>query len=670
MVIKKNIKIIVFFALLVELFFLPQNKLYAQADDVTMIGSNQGIYFLTDEIQEKIKTSDNITATLQIEDAIVEKDRVLIRFFVWGLPEEWGSHVTDLSRTEGHYLPVAEAGTSGGEWLTPSSRSRYSLLSSNGELIVAGLLEYITREQPQILALNFNQIPFDFEPLAEGVSTVLHFSKEIDRERQKINSLSVTKNDVTMTLLHTAQTEGSTMVQPSISLKHENETLTQYGWVTVKASDGRQYALRRDYPYGFNLTDDILFSTGNAYTFAPVTTESPLTISLDYIYVQRSIPENTITLDIQTKKSFTPIKLPLDDFSAVITGAAEYSETVEKEEIPVLRLFIDTDPEISAINFYEEMDSDSGVIQAECGIITDTDDFACDIQLQSDQQEKATLKYKSFDYRIDGPWEINWTPVPIDAGELYEAPTKTPYPSGTEMNMRDYFSTADDEVLEVLDLMDERSRVLSQREGWIIQKTEINKAIPGGDFPALIPHSKKDKQINHVIQETYDWVNSEGILGDAITLLRNVETGEIIQGNWYFDTSQIVLPQMLFLNNSSFPSIQTRFHYGSEFLSLLDTSAEYRGRTETLINGIHCWKYSFHESLMETAEEIPTPSIDLNFTISIETGIILESVIRCSLNGNNSSITDCVTKKTIEVSFQPQLPDTLATQIAGVIIKE
>ena len=127
MVIKKNIKIIVFFALLAELFFLPQNKLYAQADDVTMIGSNQGIYFLSDEIQEKIKTSDNITATLQIEDAIVEKDRVLIRFFIWGLPEEWGSHVTDLSRTEGHYLPVAEAGTSGGEWLTPSSRSRYSL---------------------------------------------------------------------------------------------------------------------------------------------------------------------------------------------------------------------------------------------------------------------------------------------------------------------------------------------------------------------------------------------------------------------------------------------------------------------------------------------------------------------------------------------------------------
>jgi hypothetical protein len=66
-----------------------------KSDDVTLIGINDAIYSLTEAKTAEIITADQLHATLEVNDVIVEKDRVLVRIIIWGLPVTWDEKVTD-----------------------------------------------------------------------------------------------------------------------------------------------------------------------------------------------------------------------------------------------------------------------------------------------------------------------------------------------------------------------------------------------------------------------------------------------------------------------------------------------------------------------------------------------------------------------------------------------
>ncbi|HOW06599.1 MAG TPA: hypothetical protein PLQ28_02110, partial [Flexilinea sp.] len=241
-----------------------------KSDDVTLIGINDAIYSLTEAKTAEIITADQLHATLEVNDVIVEKDRVLVRIIIWGLPVTWGDKVIDQNRIYGSYLPVAELGIPSGKWLTPSSGSRYSLLSNGNTLVIAGLLEFLTDEQPSVVSFNFNQIPFDMEILSEGSTMILELEKGDHQERSERPSLSDQKDGVVVSLMNTAQTTKTTMIQPGFATIREDESISKIGWIKVERSDGKKYLLTRTDPYGFNLSDDSKTILVDSYTFMPL----------------------------------------------------------------------------------------------------------------------------------------------------------------------------------------------------------------------------------------------------------------------------------------------------------------------------------------------------------------------------------------------------------------
>jgi hypothetical protein len=630
---------------------------YAQdvaADDVTLIGNNQAIRSLNESKTSDIFTSTGEKATLEINDAIVENDRILIRFLIWGLSHDWEQKITDQNRLYGNYLPIAELGIPSGKWLTPGSGSRISLVDNGNTLIIAGLLEFLTDEKPETVSFDFNQIPFDLEPLQEGAVIVLEFSEGDSHERKSLSENNDTKFGVTFSLLNSAQTPDISMIQPAISLGREDESLSRIGWVTVKQNDGKKYVLSRGYSYGFNITDDSRFVTGNAYTFPAIAESDPLTISMDYVYLTRNISGQ---FNISFQQSLNPgthgslnIRIPMDEFQTRITGYSVYNAVSEDHEIPTLRLFIETEDALSKINLSIE-GTEYTSAPSTCGFIPESDQFACDVILHTTDISELVLNYDSIEYRIDGNWSFEWHPIPLT---IYQKDPE-PEPIPVELDFSGIYNNAEPTFIEAVKKMEILSDDLSSKGGWILQRSETRLGIAGGDYPVLIDHAQKDLQMTNVIEETWDQIQEDGAVINNITIIKNL-SNQIISGTWNTGDAQIVLPQGLLVNSQGYNSgYAYHFSYGSDFYSLYGTNAQLIKREDCELDNESVWCYYFSHSLKVSENSEYSPQNNYQFWIDKESGKILQKQIECQLNGVDAPLEMCVFRKTLEVTHLDEL---------------
>ncbi len=638
----------------------------AVADDVTLIGNNQAIRSLNESKTSEILTSAGEKATLEINDAIVENDRVLIRFLIWGLSHDWEQKIADENRLYGNYLPVAEFGIPSGKWLTPSSGSHFSLVNNGDTLIIAGLLEFLTDEIPEIGSFDFNQIPFDLEPLQEGAVIVLEFTEGDSRQRKNLSDLSDTKLGITFSLMNSAQTPSISMIQPAVSLERKDESLSRIGWVTVKRNDGKKYALSRGYPYGFNITDDSRFIIGNAYTFPAITESDPLTVSMDYVYLTRDISGQ---FKISFQQPLNPgahenldIRIPLDEFQTRITGYSVYTQISENHEIPTLRLFMETDEALSKINL-SIAGTEYASASSTCGFIPESDQFACDLNLQTTDIAELTLNYDSIEYRIDGNWAFEWHPIPLTVNQ------KEPEfePISLDLDYSDIYDNAEPAFIEAVKKMEALSANLISKGGWILQRSETRLGIAGRDHPALIDHAQKNLQMTDIIEETWDQVLKDGTVINNITIVKN-HSNQIISGTWNSGSTQIVLPQGLLVNNQSNSSAYAyRFSYGSDFYSLSETNAQLIERKDCEFDKIPAWCYSFTHALKVSEDSENSPQNIYRFWIDKESGQILQKQIECQLNGAAAPLEICVLRKTLDVTQMDELNPEIKETIESIL---
>ncbi len=660
--IRKNsgIVLVLFFFVLQRFFAVSATDL--PSADVTMIGINQAIFSLQQALKTSLTTVANEQATLEINDAIVEKDRILVRFFVWGLPYTWEEKVSDNSRVYGSYLPVAELGTPAGVWLTPSSGSRFSLLSNGNELVIAGLLEFLTEEQPQVVSFNFNQIPFDTEPLAEGAAIVLNLQKGDAQQRLPQPQLSQRSGTVEMFLMNTAQTPEISMLQPGFKLSRQDETLTKVGWFAVERTDGARYLLTRNDPYGFNLANDQSYLLRNAYLFSAMHTNDPLRLTLDYVYLSRNKTDQ-----ISIRLSKIPeigdrfqlnIPLKLDEFEAKIEGYQIFAQAHEQHEHPILRLFLSADPRISQIRFQAATE----LIASECGFLPDSNQFACDVPLLAMTSADIDLAIHGFEYRLDGNWEINWTPNVIHWTPDAEPQTILPM----TYDLSETYAKADDEVREAADLMQKLSDKLSARAGWIYEKTRQQTGIPNANHPDLILHEMKDEYATTIINEKWIQLGADGEIISLISLIRNTDE-RLLYGSWNLPDMEILLPQGLKVSSRSNAS-SVAYLYGGDFFSLLGTSAIFLNRETCELDGAPAWCYFFEHSLQQNSEESANPFLNrYQFWIQPDTGKILKKQVDCNLDGQNTPIVPCVTIETLALENREKLDTEVQNLIEAIV---
>jgi len=656
-----------FFLLILSLSLFIRSVDALDADDVTLIGKNEALFSLKENKTAEILTSADEKAVIEINDGIVNEGSILIRFIVWGLPQSWESKISDQNRLNGSYLPIAELGIPSGEWLTPGSGSHFSFINQGDTLIIAGLLEFLTNETPEIVSFDFNQIPFDEQPLKEGAVIVLDFEAGDSRQRIEKKSVIDEKSGVFFSLLNTAQTPEISMIQPALSVSRTDEQISRVGWVSLSQSDGKKYVLKRDYAYGFNIADDDRFMVNNSYIFQPIHDAEPRTISLDFVYVKRkSAGEVKLSLEaISEEQPFIALDIPLslDEFSARISGYSIYQDTAEDHHtIPTLRLFMDSEGPVSSINF-STGDSDSELMPAVCGFLPETEQFACDVPLLSMDQTELTLNYDSFEYRIDGNWSFQWNPFPIPARDQTSEQTVLPY----KMDSMNFYDGSDPEVEKTVKKIQEFSAALSSKSGWILQRYETKISIAGGDYPDLIDHSQKNTQMNHIIEESWDQIQPDGTVLSNISLVRNL-SGQIISGTWNLADRQIVLPQGLLIQNQGYNTGYVYpFVYGSDFYTLFRTNAKIVEQKECEYENRSAWCYRFFHTLGSAKDIGNLPENSYLFWIEQKTGKILQKQIDCQLNGIDQPSETCVVRKTLEIRHSDDLDSEIRNLIESFI---
>ena len=624
------------------------------ADDVTLIGTNNAIYSLEEAKSANILTADGTQATLEINDVVVEDSRILVRVLIWGLPVSWGDKVNTPGRLYGDYLPVAELGLPSEKWLTPSSNSRYSLLSNGNTLVVAALLEFLSDEEPSTIAFNFNQIPFDQEPLSEGIALVLTLTEGDSQERVDQSGLSDTREGITFTLMNTAQTTDNTMIQPGLSTVRPDEKISRVGWVSVLLPDDKRYLLTRSDAYGFNLTDDSETYVNNSYHFSALSDSQPLKIGMDYVYVYREYPSQlTLTFDeapVTGSKGDLNIPLDLGDFQATVTGYQMAERNEEAHIISVLRLFIDSDPQIAQIPF-RVTENEAESTFADCGFLPDTDQFACDVMLNQTGTETLNLYFDQFEYRIDGNWQIEWNPV----GLAFAKPSTGPEYVSIQIDTASINPTEISENQEAFDLMSSFSDELAADSGWISEITERTVAVANPEFPDLVQHGVKLSMTTHTTIESWDEIDDSGFVVSNVTLIKN-QQGELLNGTWSRTDGQIILPESYFVSysNPDYGAIYP-YLYGIDFYSLLDTSAKFIQRENCTYEDSDVWCYTYEHALSVSSEQDSYKNRYL-FWIDPKTGKILNQVTECQLNGIKSPLVKCIGTKTINVSRQTE-PD-------------
>lgn len=624
-----------------------------EAQDLTLIGSAEAIYALAEPIIAEILSGDNQKAVLEINDAVVEADRILVRILIWDLPIEWGSKVTDSARTTGRYLPIAELGLPSEEWLTPSSNSHYSLLSNGNQLVVAGLLEFVTDTQPDTVAFHFNQIPFETEPAAQGSANILKLAVGDHQERSSQPPLSDIQAGVTFELMNTAQTTTDTMIQPGLHTERTDEAISRIGTVSVRTAAGKRLILVRDGAYGFNLTDDRLLNLNNSYYFSALNASDPLMIGLDHVFVYRTTPKD-LTIDFSEELSVgssgkLEIPIELDEFQAVISGYQLAEAPHDSHTHPVLRLTIDNDFNLSQVYFTAE-ESGETVILSSCGFLPDSNQFACDLYLPEIPEKSLDLHIERIEYRIDGNWEVEWQPVGLAFAQQPESRT------AAQLNYTsvDYGPDENPELLEALDLFKTLTADLSGQSGWIHQVNEWFTAIPNPDFPELQQHYSKNLISSYKTVELWEKIDQDGYITDSLSLIRD-KSGQLVSGVWSTGAGLIALPEgNLIPNEQSGSNMIYPFIYGVDFESVLMTNAEYLGREDCLLNDETVWCYTFEHMLQSSIEQRAQINRYL-FWVEPSTGKILKQVTECQLNGLGKPLENCIETNVLTIEKKNEL---------------
>ncbi len=496
---------------------------FGQSDDITTMGSVSPLFYLENAFREEVLTADGEKLNVEISSIDVEEDRILVRFFVSDLSEDWRAQITDEYRLYGSYLPVAELVTDDGTFLTPSSASRYSLLEFNGRLILGGLMSFKTDKAPQAFYFNFNQLPFDTQPLAEGFTKAVILSAAPSALYGSGERLSDIHDGIEFTLSATAQTVEATMLQPAVRMERADELLSKFGWITISdTADGKRFAVTRGNLYGFNLSDDSDYSPAHAYVFSPVTSDAPLTITMDHAYVVRSFePARKAVIPLNGKAEIE--LLHEDDFQLRVTHVDV------RPEADRIRVTIDRGKtEISDISF-----TFSGLIGAHqpavsCGIDPDSEDFACDMIFEdiSFPLNAVSVGIDAIEYRKEGPWRLRWTPAPMAEAQTRSAAeqqVKLPYTSRYPLEKEQ-----PPEVESVLEILVQCSADLLQGAGWIHESYELDYQFTDDAPRDLIDTEQYANYLTHYITDTWYHVSNDSKIYEILSVVRRPETGELI----------------------------------------------------------------------------------------------------------------------------------------------
>lgn len=573
---------LLFFFLILPLFFFV--SVSAVSDDITQMGNVNALFFLEKGFHQEVRTAADEKLAVEVSSIAVEADRVLIRFFVTGLSESWKEKITDDKRLYGSYLPVAEILLDDGSFLTPSSASCFSFLEFNNQLIIGGLLDFPTNLHPQVFYLNFNQIPFDTQPLSEGFTKAIMLTPASGNFGGSGKRTGTVYNGIELTLSSTAQTSANSMLQPAVRMERSDESISKFGWITVSDTEnGKRYALTRGNLFGFNLSDDTIYSPAHAYVFAPLSKETPLQISMDHAYVIRKFsPTHKAVIDFNDDQT---VLINAEDLHMIVEDAQPYPDEDR------IRLMIDSgDIPVSDISF--KFNKLIGVSQPSfrCGIDSLSERFACDIFFDdlSFPADHLDIEIDAVEYYKEGPWTFLWNPAPMDTAASAEQEmnpsAELPYVSKNPIE-----KDQPPEVQAVLDSIGERNRMLTRAPGWIHESYELNYQFADGFDHDLIPRDQYEHYLTHYITETWYLVGEEAQIHEIISVVRQTGNNEIVSAHLQKPGSSLDLIHAL-LNRTNQPS-DFSFSCFEDFQNIAGSSAVFLSGNDCE-DGSHCLHFS------------------------------------------------------------------------------
>ncbi len=630
--------------LLLLVFLLTAASVSAQSSDITLMGEVSPLYTLESPFAEYATTADGDQVVIQVDDIVSEEDRLLIRFFVFDLPEGWEANVTDDERLYGSYLPIAEVIPGDGNTLTPSSASRYTLLNYNGETALSGLLVIETDLQLNAFYLNFNQLPFDTQPLSEGVSRLVNLVEgESDPHEGKAFAEDCV-DGLCFTLNASAQTGTFTMLQPTVRMEDEHETLSKFGWITITDAEGNKYAATRGNLYGFNLTDDETWSPAHAYVFAPSESGSPLTIRMKGAHISRELDESeTLKVTIGDPNS-------MQTSEHVKVNSWFYDETAQ-----TLRLYLAIDGyDVSDIAFTYPDIHTAETPASFCGIDPANEEFACDFYLSHVQLENNTLSLSigEFEYYNDAEWSVTWTPAEMEV----EAETAASGYDSTDRYNR--FLEPDPALLEpelrdIIEKVSDFGKSIADSGKWIIERRELNYQMAESPLTDLIAVDQYALYTTHYITETASHLSESGALDEIITLTRDTDSGELLSAILRRDYMEVDLLHGLQSENDL---TLGSWDYEEDLISLAETSGLYKSSED-------CGEdlcLTFEQSLAGST----TSGYQLiTYRLDPDSGEVLSSTI----DYDNGTL--LLTKTLLEISTADSLPRDFAELTEGLILR-
>ncbi len=540
----------------------------AQSDDITLIPQTVPVYRLQEPFSRKVIGRNGEELTVTVSDIISESGRILVRFFIPDVPEDLKEKITDNTRLYGSYLPAAEIADGHGVFLTPSSASKYSFLEYNSRMIIGGLLVFDTDAPMEAFYLNFNQIPFDTAPLSEGFTHTVRLSPaELSGYTNNVNRLSCTASDIEFTAAASAQTSDVTMLQPAVRTLRDDETFSKFGWISFTDPDsGKRYAVFRENLYGFNLTDDAVYSPGHAYLFNAVRSSSPIEISMNEAYVIRSFADpGTAEVDLSGHFSGSAVS-PDEDFPLHLSEISIFPDENR------LRIYIEAgDRELSDISFrFPERDALTEP-SVYCGIDPGNGKFACDFFFTDADLPRSSLKLEITDveYLKTGPWTFLWHPVPMDEaavsgnkGEKVFSPVYESPASGKSFP---------DEINTILAAIRSRSDQLTSESGWIRESYLLDYTIGENEAQDLIRAEQYSGFYTRYITENWYAVDQTGRLQEILSLTRDPETDEISAA--YLEKDGVMIDLIHALKIRTDTPLPERYSCFADFTDICSSSA-------------------------------------------------------------------------------------------------
>lgn len=634
-----------FLVLLICLFFF--STAFAQSDDITLIKSDSPLYYMENAFSETLLTSENEEAEITVSSVIVEKSRILVRFYVTGMPETWQNKIIDDSRLYGSYLPTAEIVLDSGTFLTPSSASRYSFLEYNSQLIIGGLLIFETDEAPQAFYFNFNQIPFDTKPLNEGFTKAVILSAAEKGYGSDLRQLSDVVSDAEFTVTATAQTGEATMLQPSVRMLRADETLTKFGWISFSdLHSGKRYAVTRGNLYGFNLTDDSRYSPAHAYVFSALGSDEPILITMDHIYAERaiSVPQTT-----SVSINGNPGQILLQSDGIVLT-LAEIRSDPEAERI---RLYISCgNTVVSDISF--SFGSLGGTVppQVSCGLDPADMRFACDVFFSEHAFPTETISFSidRIEYRKEGPWTLTWNPVPMEIG-TETAQTTVYYPVVSDTGRNLPANDIPDEVLHAVDAVSRKNEELTVPGQWIHESYLVDYRLSDDRDRSLIPVDQAERYYTEYISEEWLFVSKDKLIHEIYEIVRDADSEEILSAQWQKDDR--VLDLLHGLNAVTENKLNYNFSCFEDFSEIVNSSAVFTGKERCSLDGMQMDCLYFYQSLNGIPNSPGSQSI--TFYIDPADGLIRQEMIDYNLGAL------ILTRKTLALENAEILPDDILT---------